>query len=238
MMLPKSYTSSETVANSFYKLKIPFTPIIHELWYMGLQTSYADTWWATRWCAERKIKPVYKNNSVMELFAENKPYIDKIKGRKLYPVQNVTLAEYAKEHDGIVINGQAFMEYYPEKTLDYLKDLFEDTSFFNADGTVKTGWMLHEDDFYIDMYDPGYHTYNFLSWTPEIALAYIAERDMTKNSEDNKFKIMGCNPRPKLAAPDFVWTFLAEYQRKLKRKYGTSEVAWLGTHEEMLEMLR
>jgi hypothetical protein len=228
---------SETVADTFMQLKIPFTPIIHEVWSLGLQLTYADSWWAYRWCKKHNITPVVKHTTTLEMFADVKPLIDKIKGRKLYPAQNIILSEFAVQHGGIVINGQAFPEYYPDYTLEYLIDIINDSGFFNEDGTKKSGWLLHEDDFYVDMYNPGYHTYNFLSWSPEIVLAYIKERDMSLNSEENKFKIMKKDPRPKIGAPDAVWHLLKEYQHILKKKYGTSELSFIGTHEEMFNIL-
>jgi hypothetical protein len=60
---------------------------------------------------------------------------------------------------------------------------------------------------------------------------------MQSNSEDNKFKIMKCDPRPKLAAPEIVWTFLGDAQKELKNKYGTSEVFFLGEHEQIINKL-
>jgi hypothetical protein len=227
---------SETVAKTFHTLKIAFTPIIHETYYLGLEAYYADTWWAKRWCKSVGIEPVIRKTTFPEMFADNKPIADKIKGRKLYPMQNVVLAEYAKHHDGVLVNGQAFIEYYPDLTLDYLKDIVHDPAFFE-NGELRSGWLLHEDDFYIDMNDPGYHPYNFLSWNREIALSYISSRDMNLNSEENKFKIMKCLPRPKLGVPEVAWVFLKEYQDRLKREYGSSEVCFLGTHQEMLEKL-
>jgi hypothetical protein len=228
---------SETVANSFYSQGIPFTPIIHDLWWNGLHCNYADTWWAHRWCRERNIKPMIKNTSVTEMIADLRPIINKVKGRKLFSAQQIIMSEMAKKHDGVVVNGQAFIEYYPEPTLDYLKTLIDDTSFYDENGQAKHGWLVHEDDFYIDLYDPGHHPYNFLSWNPEITLAYVKERDMTLNSEENKFNIMGCSPRAKLAAPEIVFVYIGEYQRKLKKMYGTSELSFLGTHEEVMNTL-
>jgi len=224
---------SETVADSFYREKIPFTPIINEFYYAGLETSYADTWWANRWCKERNIVPYINKINLRDFKDIVLPIAEKIKARKLFSIQNILLADIAKANDGVLINGQAFIEYYPEPTLDYLKDILHDPAFKNN----KSGWLLHEDDFYIDMHDPGYHPYNFLSWTPEIALSYIKCRDMQSNSEDNKFKIMKCDPRPKLAAPEIVWTFLGDAQKELKNKYGTSEVFFLGEHEQIINKL-
>ena len=227
---------SETVANTFYQLKIPFTPIIHETYYLGLEAYYADTWWAKRWCKDKGIEPIIKRSTFPEMFAENKPIADRIKGRKLYPIQNAVLANYAKSQGGVLVNGQAFIEYYPDLTLDYLKDIVHDPRFYENE-KLRSGWLLHEDDFYIDMNDPGFHPYNFLSWNREIVMSYISSRDMTLNSEENKFKIMKCFPRPKLGVPEVAWVFLKEYQDRLKRQYGTSEVCFLGTHKEMLERL-
>lgn len=224
---------SETVANSFYKEKIPFTPIINEFYYGGLETSYADTWWAKRWCKEHNIEPYINKINLRDLKDKLLPIAKKLKIRKLFSIQNILLADIAKSNDGILINGQAFIEYYPEHTLDYLRDVVKDPAF----NTSSEGWLLHEDDFYIDMYDPGYHPYNFLSWNPEIVLSYISSRTSTLTSEENKFKIMKCNPRPKLAAPDIVWTFLSDAQAELKKEYGTSEVFFLGTHEELIDKL-
>lgn len=224
---------SETVANSFYNEGITFIPIINEFYYAGLESSYADTWWAKRWCKERNIKPYINRINISEFKGLILPIATKIKARKIFSIQNILLADHAKANDGILVNGQAFVEYYPEPTLDYLKDIVKDPAFDNN----HSGWLLHEDDFYIDMHDPGYHPYNFLSWTPEIALSYIKSRDMKLNSEDNKFKIMKCDPRPKLAAPDVVWTFIGQIQKYLKTKYGTSEVCFLGGHDEIIDKL-
>jgi hypothetical protein len=227
---------SETVANSFYNLGIPFTPIIHEFFYVGLETTYSDTWWAKRWCKERNIEPVIRKLTYPELFAEIRPIADKIKARKLFSIQNAVLADYVKSQGGVLINGQAFLEYYPEPTLEYLKDIVHDPRFYK-DSILQSGWLIHEDDLYIELNDPGYHPYNFLSWNREIVLSYIKSRNMTLNSEENKFIIMGCSPRPKLAAPEVAWVFLREYQDKLKRIYGNSEIFFLGTHKEMLDSL-
>jgi hypothetical protein len=34
-----------------------------------------------------------------------------------------------------------------------------------------------------------------------------------------------------------VWHLLKEYQHKLKKQYGTSELSFIGTHEEMFNIL-
>jgi hypothetical protein len=227
---------SETVANSFYNLGIKFTPIINEYYYIGLEASYPDTWWAKRWCKERNITPIIRKSTIGEMFCDVKPIADKIKARKLWSIQNAVLADYAKSQDGVLITGLGFIEYYPESTLDYLRDIIHDPRFYK-DGSPQTGWLFHEDDLCVELNDPGYHPYNFLSWNREIVLSYIKSRDMNLNSEENKFIIMGCSPRPKISAPEVAWVFLREYQERMKRNYGTSEVFFFGTHQEVLNKL-
>jgi hypothetical protein len=99
------------------------------------------------------------------------------------------------------------------------------------------GWIMHESDFHIDMNDPDVHPYNFLSWTPDIVAAYVFERDMNETSEENKFKIMKCDPRPKIGQMPIVHQFLYEYARSLRRRYGTVEAAWLGSHDTFKEKI-
>ena len=84
--------------------------------------------------------------------------------------------------------------------------------------------------------------FNFLSWTPEITLAYFEARDMTMDSAANKSKIFDCLPRPKLAvaAPN---VFFRLYQpawalMQLRKSFGTTEIDYLGTKDELINLLK
>lgn len=224
---------SEMVAESFYKLRIPIVPLIVDVHFFSFHANYADTWWAKKWCKERNITPVIKNYSTTDLIVETYHLADELNARHLYPLMYVKLAREVKKLGGVIVSGQGFFEYFPDHTLTYLEELFKDTSIYTQDKQLKEGWMFHECDTYLDIDDPGYHPYNFLSWNPEIVLAYLNERDRNLSTEENKFKIMKRQPRPKLQGPDIVVYHMLEHQKKLRVERGTSEVAWIGTNNEV-----
>jgi len=212
---------SECVAQTFLNLGIPFKPIIVDSWMFNVHMNYADTWWAHRWCKNNSIQPISLVMDTSDTFMINMQLVEKVKARKTWSIINAYLSDYVKNIDnGIVINGQAFPEYYPDHTMDYLKGR---TFFDQFANSGKEGWILHECDFYVNMNDRSNTYYNFLSWTPEIVLAYYNERNMTQPSEENKHRIMQCEPRPKMASPDLPYfTIFGERQRKLRLTRGTS----------------
>jgi hypothetical protein len=224
---------SEIVAESFFKAGIAFTPVIVDIYFHSFHSNYADSWWAKKWCEEHSIKPVIKKITSTQVIADTYKISQEIMGRHLYPMLYVMLARQVKNNGGVFVSGQGIFEYYPDHTVEYLSSLLSDT-------TIKDnseGWFFHECDSYIDIDCPGYHPYNFLSWTPEICLAYLNERNTQLSSELNKFKIMKRLPRPKLQGPDIVVYNMLEHQRMLRQTRGTSEVAFLGTHEELKKRL-
>lgn len=227
---------SELVAKTFLELGIPFTPVIVDSWYFAVHMNYADTWWAYRWCKKNNIEPWSIRMDTTETFFANMAIVEKVKARKTWSIINAHISDLVKQKDnGILINGQAFPEYYPDHTMDYIKGstFYDEFSKFN-----RVGWIMHECDFYVNMNDRSNTFYNFLSWTPEIVLAYYMERDMNAPSEDNKHRIMNLEPRPKMASPDLPYfNVFGEAQRKLRLERGTSEVTWLGTHEQMYQAL-
>ena len=218
---------SEIVAQSFYEQGIEIYPIITNIKWYNIHVNYSDTWYAHRWCKERNIKPIVFNYSITELLTESLKLAKQLRTKKLYPLLNVINSQFAKSQGGVFVNGQALIEYYPEHTLDYIKDM----------QSLNEGWLLHECDFYVDMEDPGYHPYNFLSWTPEIVLSIILARDFNLNSEDNKANLTGLLPRPKLGMPDLVLHYYHESMAKQRQLYGTSEVYQFGSHDKMIKLL-
>jgi hypothetical protein len=159
--------------------------------------------------------------------SESLQLASKLRTRKLYPLLNAINSQFAKSQGGVFVNGDTDLVYYPDHSLDYINDLQE----------INKGWLMTECDFYVDMEDPGYHPYNFLSWTPEIVLAKISARDFNLNSEDNKTNLTGCLPRPKLGMPDLVLHYYHESMVKQRQLYGTSEIFHFGTHEQLLKKL-
>lgn len=221
---------SEIIAQSFYEQKIPFKPLIVDLHYYSLHANYADTWWAKLWCKENSIQPVILNYSATDLLFKILPYVEILNARHLFPLLYVYLADYVKSINGILVTGQGLPEYMPDPNLDYLKNL-------NDQQSNLTGWIFHECDSYININDPGYHPYNFLSWTPEIVNAIINFRNTELDSELSKHNLYGCRIRPKMQGPDLLVNLIGEQQKKMRLKFGTSEIAFLGTTEELLSVL-
>jgi hypothetical protein len=223
---------SEIVAQSFYEQKIHFTPIITDLYFYSIHANYADTWWAKLWCKEKGIDPCILKYNGTQLLTEIVPIADKINARHLFPILYIVLANYVKSKGGIFVSGQGLFEYFPDPVLDYLNDLNDSKTKEN-----KSGWLFHECDSYIDICDPGYHPYNFLSWTPEIAYSIVKNRDINLTGEISKSKLYRTALRPKMQGPDIFIHLLGEKQRELRSKFGTSEIAYLGTTESIIERL-
>jgi hypothetical protein len=228
---------SELVARSFHENGIPFTPVIVDNYIEGrIHVNHEDSWWAKRWCRLNGLKPyMIVNQSISEILIRNAGYCEKIKARQPAPIGLCYVADHVKNLGGVLVGGMGFPEYFPDYTLDYMYDPLYDSE--AAPQKPEAGWIIHESDFQIDMNDPGYHPYNFLSWTPEIVLAYVNERNMQTSSEENKFVIMDCLPRPKIGQLPVMHQALHEYAKQIRKKYGSVEAAWLGTHEEFKNQL-
>jgi len=230
---------SEWVAKCFLRQGIPFTPIIYE----AEDLQYLDTCWAIDWCENNNITPiVYKD--LIPTFSDR---VVEVAARLCTrtPAGLATLwplANYVKEKGGYLVTGSAFAEYYPDPNLGFLKYKHLDSKLFDKDANqiVPDGWIIHESDIGHHRIQEGYHPFNFLSWTPEIMLSYIAARDVTKNSEYNKKTIFDCESRPKMAGtPKYYWRIDATVNRmaKLIQRVGNSELDYLGTTDELIKLL-
>lgn len=228
---------SEIVAQSFYEQGIPFTPLITDLYYYNIHSNYADTWWAKKWCQEHNVTPCILKYSVTKLLIENTQLGEKINARHLYPLHYLSLADYAKQQGGVFVSGQGLIEYFPDINLDYLH-YFQDSNMKDENGNKRTGWLFHECDSYLDVYDPGYHPYNFLSWTPEIMHSIVSVRSKYSDGEVFKHKLYRTLPRPKMQGPDVVIHMIGEQQRFLRSTFGTSEIAYLGTTQTIINSLK
>jgi hypothetical protein len=228
---------SEWVAKCFHRQSIPFTPIIYE----AEDLMGADTWWARKWCSENNITPViYKEylfqfvNGIADL---SRNFICRTPGG---PYMMSRLSEYVKDHNGYLVTGAGFPEYFPDPNLGYMQGRFFDNKLMNRDGTVKNhGWLLHEADFALHKILEG-HPWNFLSWRPDIVLSYVSIREQG-TSEFNKSKIFNCLPRPKaIGIPDIFWRSrnpIIERLIRIKNRVGTSEVDYIGTTNQIKAIL-
>lgn len=87
----------------------------------------------------------------------------------------------------------------------------------------------------------------FYNWTPEITLAYIAARNSDKTTEENRFEIFNCLPRPKMAEPgprgykyfsnsNAQMEAISTYKifTHLRFDIGISDSFYLGTKEQLM----
>ena len=231
---------SEFIAKTFLRLHIPFTPVIVQI----EDLNEADIWWAYKWCKDNNIEPVTISKSAADTM------------KRVIEISSATcsrfgiglavmsfLNEYVTSKNGSLVTGAGFFEYFPDSNLNYMaKDDgpgYKDSK-LHVNGTVKEGYIMHEPDILQSKIWPNM-PFNFLSWTPEIVLSYIAARDMTKTSEDNKAEIFNCSPRPKnigIHGFYFVKSPLIMHWTELRREIGTSECEYLGTKEELIMLLK
>jgi hypothetical protein len=232
---------SEYVAKVLHRLNIPFTPIIFQL----EDLNATDIWWAHKWCNENGYTPKVVSTTgeefVKTMVMICKTYCTRAAGG---PSAMYHMSKYVREQGGVLLTGAAFIEYFPDENLDYLlAENWRDSSVHDADGNVnKEGYIFHEPDL-VNRFVVDDMPFNFLSWTPEIVLAYFAARDMTITSAENKARIFDCLPRPKLAvaAPNvFFRQFQPAWALMQLRKsgLGTTEIDYLGTKDELIELLK
>ena len=144
------------------------------------------------------------------------------------------LYDYVRNVNGKLITGGGFPEYYPDENLSYMWTRYIDSKMNN-----KNGYLIHEPDIIQAIMYPEM-PFNFLSWTSEIVLSYVAARDMTKTSAENKSVIMNCHPRPKnIGVGDLFFRTHPVLKNwiLIRRKIGTSEVEYIGSKEEIIQML-
>jgi hypothetical protein len=228
---------SEWIASTFHRNGIPFTPIIYE----AEDMMSFDTWWSRKWCADNGYQPVILKESVFQF---TRGIIDISRQHMLRtpggPYMMSRILQYVNDQGGKFVTGAGFPELFPDPNLSYMASRFLDNKLVNPDGTVKnTGWLLHESDFTLSRILAG-HPWNFLSWTPEIVLAYISLR-VEGTSEFNKAEIFNCLPRPKaIGIPDVFWRTKSpqlESWLRIKNRVGASEVDFLGSTDELKTLL-
>ena len=227
---------SEFIARTFLELKIPFTPIICKV----SDLNELDIWWAFKWCKENNLEPVIVEPTVDDWVTRITEISRDFCGR--FGSGSATISfvhDYVLKHQGNLVTGAGFLEYFPDENLDYMQTHFKDSCLHNSDGTPKHGDLLHEPDMIQKTMYPS-APFNFLSWTPEIVLSYVYHRDMTIDSAANKAKIMKCLPRPKNIGVPNCFFMLHPRARKwvgIKNNIGTAEAAWVGTRDNILELL-
>mgnify|MGYP003334227353 CR=1 FL=1 len=246
----------ENVAKTFLRNNIPFTPIIfkvdslHDL----------DTWWAERWCKENGVEPYIYDTIPLREFALRMVQINQRYCTRTAsgPALIEYCKEYAESQGGVLVTGAGFPEYFPDENLEYLGNgafimtytergeyvvrpqTFRDHKLVDENREpLDHGYVWHEPDIINGFICQG-HPWNFLSWTPEIVLSYICERDYTLTSADDKARIMKCLHRPKVAGlHKYVYQTWPILQRWLwiRKGIGNSEVDFIGNVPKLKKLL-
>ena len=227
---------SEFVAQTFYKLGIPFKPIIFKV----ADLNELDVWWAFKWCRDNQIEPVVLEETVENWVTRFTDISRQHCGRFGQGTGTMSyINDYVIEQGGNLVTGGGFIEYYPDENLEYMHTRYTDSAVHNADGTERAGYIFHEPDVLQAIRYPSMPS-NFLSWTPEIVLSYIYHRDMNIDSAANKARIMNCLPRPKNIGAASCFFRMHPVVKKwvsIRNNIGTSECAYLGTREELIDLL-
>lgn len=230
---------SEHVANTFYNNKIKFTPVI----FTCEDLNSLDVWWAYEWCNSRNIIPIVVNYNIDSFVNHLVKNSIRYRCRPLpLPVAVEVLSEVARKQNALLIAGTGDFTYYPDITMSHMKKQ-NAANFSYDDYRVKEhGYYIHIADLVSGIMNTDM-PFNFLSWNPEILYSYIREYDITKDSMTNKARITGCVKRPKNTGyPDYFYRThpkLGQLYNKMNfRKEKFTEVDYLGTREQVMNLLR
>jgi len=235
---------SEFAAECFLKADIPFTPIIANI----KGSNEIDSWFAYRWCKEKNIKPLMIDITVEQIKEVNIDILKKTFVRLSVAVSfPLILNQHVKKLKGNLVTGGGDIEYFPDplyfhrvNSAKLPKSFQKDLELFDENGDPKNrGWLLAENliGTAIFLKDA---PWNFYTWTPEIVLSIIANRDPDKDTQENKIALTGCMPRPKLQAISAHWLHKDNELRHLLmfRKFiGKDENKFIGSTNNIINLL-
>ena len=235
---------SEFAAECFLKAGVPFTPIIANI----KGSNEIDSWFAYRWCKEKNIQPLTMDITVRQVKEANIDILKKTFIRLSIAVSfSLILNEHVKKLNGNLVTGGGDIEYFPDSLYFYrvkaakIPHSFQkDLELFDEDGTPKCKGWLFADSFIGTTIFLKDAPWNFYTWTPEIVLSMIANRDLSKDTQENKIALTECMPRPKNIP------LTKEFNRShnelinlftLRIMLGKTENYFLGTKEELINLL-
>ena len=210
---------SEFVARILLKNKISFTPVILKIGTLN----QLETWYAEYWCHANKIQPVilkYSVDDYVKQLARLSPKLQQIKN--FFMVSVLLIYEYAHQAGGhgIFCGGD-----------------------INLDGKE---FYCRSLDFASNLVDIGLHPTSFFMYTPELALSYVNQFDLSQSEQYNKLSFYQVSPRPKIDYTPFL-TSNAQYIEMLVRissilktdPFDTdTQKYWYGTREQLIQTLQ
>jgi hypothetical protein len=229
---------SEYIATILCDMKISFTPIIVHIEHYN----QIDYQWAHSWCKNNNIDPIVHDLSLSDYILKFIKYTKKYYTRKGSAAAMIeTCANLARERNGILIGGCGIHELYIPDPIMFAEAV---------DPTLKDkiGYLFNEADL-LKHFVASDMPIMFYNWSPEILLSYAAARDSTLTTEENRFKLFKCTPRPKYGAITTKWKTFSEAQHhplyekavltaSLSISLGSSDSYYLGTTEKLIKILK
>ena len=229
-------TDSEYIADTLVRMKMPFTPIIIHV----ENYNQIDRWWATRWCKQNNVIPLIIEMSLFEYLSNTIEYSKKYYSKKTQGAGYMALCyQIAVENNGILLGGCGFHELYIPDPI--MAQEANDPTLLD-----KVGYVFNETDISKQRAAPSMPV-AFFNWSPEITLSFIAHRDPALTTEENRFNIFKCTPRPKIGLPIEDYSTIRTLPDPIVRRYGhlvklysqlgTSDSYYLGTTESLIKLL-
>lgn len=215
---------SEFIANVLLRNQIPFTPVI-----LAFKRT-REHFYALHWCDLHGVKPL-----IVDMEDDQDEFLDFAKtivNRYRIPVcSNIItcyLAELAKSHDSMLLHGDPILAKITNGFYDPVTDQFE------------VCWY----EFLLELVYTTEHVSGFFFHTPELALAYATELDISLSDNQAKTKLYSnVAYRPKNWPPLVPITDLIKRKINLKNdKFGkyfnlTKEINCKWSKQELIEIL-
>lgn len=213
-------SDSEVIADALVRNNITFTPVLINL---GEINQY-EYWYAEHWCWRNKITPVVFKWTVKDFYHNIIKLKDLSNIRSISGAAIVTLADYAKANDGVLLNGAADMN-------------LKDGKFYCGDV-----------DFTLDLARNGEHPTAVFMYNPEIALSYISQFDLSLCEQYNKMNFYSIPIRPKfnfwnellydnIKDPEVKNSPIFYIMEKKNLVINSIQPYWYGTKEEIIDKL-
>jgi hypothetical protein len=230
---------SEFVATTLFNKGIKFKPVI----FMAEDLNELDVWWAMEWCKKYNVEPTLIIYSIHKFTNQLTTNADTY-GHRLFPGTMAidVISKHAESLGAKCITGSGNYTHYPDLVLSQMKKDGSTVYEYTDVKLDKTGYYAHLPEIISHQMNPS-HPFSFFNWNPQIMYSYIKEYDINYDSAVNKARIMGCDRRPKnVGYPEYFWRheqMLRTFFTKFKlNKEPHSEVDYLGTRTEMLNLLR
>ncbi len=208
---------SELTARILLKNKIPFTPVILKI----ADWNKLESWYAEYWCYTNNIKPLILNYTTEEFFKQVLrlfPKSTQIKNFHQTPI--FLIYEHVHQLGGCCVYSGGDINFDKDRQEFYCASL----------------------DFISNIVDAGDHPTSFFMYTPELALSYVNQFDLSHDEQYNKLSFYQVSPRPKieylvsLSATEGFQNILNRFCYIFKIEE-FKEYFWYGTKEQIIRAL-